>query len=94
MEVLLWLIRSVPLASAAVLARTHVPWVLSLRAMIVTSSMPVPAWTAVLAAIPAPMALSALLNNYIARTKNTGAFAPVFFCRLAPGALPVVQYYQ
>ena len=53
-----------------------------------------PAWTAVLAAIPAPMALSALLNNYIARTKNTGADAPVFFCRLAPEALPVVQYYQ
>ena len=56
--------------------------------------MPSPAWTAVLAAIPAPMALSALLNNYIARTKNTGADAPVFFCRLAPEALPVVQYYQ
>ena len=28
------------------------------------------------------MALSALLNNYIARTKNTGADAPVFFAVL------------
>ena len=36
MEVLLWLIRSVPLASAAALAQTHVPWVRFPRVMIVT----------------------------------------------------------
>ena len=36
MEVLLWLIRSVPLASAAALVQMLAPWVLFLRVMIVT----------------------------------------------------------
>ena len=65
---ILWLIRSVLLVSAAALALMLAPWALSLRVMIVTSSMPVPAWTAVLAAIPAPTALSAPLNNRARKT--------------------------
>ena len=60
---LLWLIRSVLLVSAAALALMLAPWALSPRAMIVTSSTPTPAWTAVLAAIPVPTVLSAPLSN-------------------------------
>ena len=60
---LLWLIRSVLLVSAAALALMLAPWALSLRVMIVTSSMPALAWTAVPALTPVPTALSTPLSN-------------------------------
>ena len=44
------------------------PWVLFLRVMIVTSSMPALAWTAVPALTPVPTALSAPLNNRARKT--------------------------
>jgi hypothetical protein len=77
MEVLSWLIRSVPLASAAALAQMLAPSALSLRVIPSSSSMPVLAWTAVPAQIPAPTALSLPLNNQN-RTKNTGLLSGVF----------------
>lgn len=40
------------------------------------------------------MALSALLNNYIARTKNTGADAPVFFAVLRRRRSPWYNIYD
>ena len=78
MEVLSWLIRSVPLASAAVLAQMLAPSALSLRVIPSSSSMPVLAWTAVPAQIPAPTALSLPLNNQNSNTKNTGLLSGVF----------------
>ena len=44
------------------------PWVLFLRVMIVTSSTPALAWTAVPALTPVPTALSAPLNNRARKT--------------------------
>ena len=70
MEVLLWLIRSVPLASAAALAQMLAPSVLSLLVIPSTSSMPMLAWTAVLAQIPAPTALSTPLTNQSSKTPD------------------------
>ena len=83
MEVLSWLIRSVPLALAAALAQMLAPLALSLRAILSSSSMPVLAWTAVPAQIPAPTALSLPLNNQNSNIKNTGLARPVFFLCLA-----------
>ena len=78
MEVLSWLIRSVPLASAAALAQMLAPSALSLRVIPSSSSMPVLAWTAVPAQIPAPTALSLPLNNQNSNIK-TPDVCPVFF---------------
>jgi hypothetical protein len=77
MEVLSWLIRSVPLASAAALAQMLAPSALSLRVIPSSSSTLVLAWTAVPAQIPAPTALSLPLNNQNS-TKNTGLLSGVF----------------
>ena len=66
MEVLSWLIRSVPLASAAALAQMLAPSALSLRVIPSSSSTLVLAWTAVPAQIPAPTALSLLSNQQTA----------------------------
>ena len=79
MEVLSWLIRSVPLALAAALAQMLAPLALSLRAILSSSSTPVLAWTAVPAQIPAPTALSLPLNNQNSNIKNTGHFVRCFF---------------
>ena len=78
MEVLSWLIRSVPLALAAALAQMLAPSVLSLRAIPSSSLMLVLAWTAVPAQIPAPTALSTPLTNQNSNIKNTGLLSGVF----------------
>ena len=62
-EVLPWLIRLLLLASAAALALMPAPLVLSALVTISTSSMLPLAWTAVLAATPAPTAPSSPRNN-------------------------------
>ena len=59
------------------------PWVLFLRVMIVTSSMPALAWTAVPALTPVPTALSAPLNNRARKTTKrvTGECRSLFLLR-------------
>ena len=65
MEVLLWLIRLVLLASAAVPVQMPVPSALFLRVILLMSSTRMPAWIAALAQIPVPTARSTPLTNYI-----------------------------
>ena len=55
------------------------PWVLFLRVMIVTSSMPALAWTAVPALTPVPTALSAPLNNRAKNDEKSDRRMPVTF---------------
>ena len=74
MEVLSWLIRSVPLASAAALAQMLAPSALSLRVIPSSSSTLVLAWTAVLAQIPAPTAQSFPRTNFQGIHKNLVSF--------------------
>jgi hypothetical protein len=79
MEVLPWLIRSLLLASAAALALMLAPSVLSALVTISTSSTPVPAWTAVLAATPAPTAPSFPRTNSFGIHKTLQAWLAGFF---------------
>ena len=76
-----WHTRLLLLASAAALAPTLAPLVLSLRVTISTSSTLALAWTAVLAQIPAPTALSFPRTN-LGIHKNLVSFAYGVFCFL------------
>jgi len=82
-----WHTRLLLLASAAALAPTLAPLVLSLRVTISTSSTLALAWTAVLAQIPAPTALSFPRTNPGIH-KNPVSMAYGVFCCPFAGTFP------
>ena len=85
-----WHTRLLLLVSAAALAPTLAPLVLSLRVTISTSSTPALAWTAVLAQIPAPTAQSFPRTNSLGIHKNLVSIAyEVFLLRFAEGLLSI-----
>ena len=72
MEVLLWLIRSALLVSAAALALMLAPWALFPRAILSTLSTLIPVSIVVLVRLLAQLALSARLNYKIMHNAPSG----------------------